>query len=96
MRDGNRSLGNVHRRDRAADSRLKTDAPVSRTKALGASAALSLLFVFVYGGCVWVTARRHDVGVFFFAWERAIPFVPFMILPYMSIDLFFVAAPCFF
>ena len=43
-----------------------------------------------------MTARRHDVGVFFFAWERAIPFVPFMILPYMSIDLFFVAAPFLF
>jgi membrane-associated phospholipid phosphatase len=38
-------------------------------------------------------ARRHDVGVFYFAWERAVPFVPFMILPYMSIDLFFIAAP---
>lgn len=43
-----------------------------------------------------MTARRHDVGVFFFAWERAIPFVPFMILPYLSIDLFFVAAPFLF
>jgi membrane-associated phospholipid phosphatase len=40
-----------------------------------------------------VTSRRQDVGVFYFAWERAIPFVPFMILPYMSIDLFFVLAP---
>jgi membrane-associated phospholipid phosphatase len=43
-----------------------------------------------------VTARRHDVRVFFFAWERAIPFVPLMILPYMSIDFFFVAAPFLF
>jgi membrane-associated phospholipid phosphatase len=76
--------------------RLKTDALVSRAKALGASAGLSLLFLLVYGGCLWVTARRHDVGVFFFTWERAIPFVPFMILPYMSIDLFFVAAPFLF
>jgi len=29
----------------------------------------------------------------YFEWERSIPFVPFFILPYMSIDLFFVAAP---
>jgi membrane-associated phospholipid phosphatase len=57
---------------------------------------LSLLFLIVYGTCLWVTARRGDVGVFYFAWERAIPFVPFMILPYMSIDLFFVAAPFLF
>jgi membrane-associated phospholipid phosphatase len=54
---------------------------------------LSVLFLVAYGGCIWVTSRRHDVGVFYFDWERAIPFVPFMILPYMSIDLFFVAAP---
>jgi membrane-associated phospholipid phosphatase len=66
---------------------------VSRIKALRASVGLSLLFLVVYGGCIWITARRHDVGVFYFAWERAIPFVPFMILPYMSIDVFFVAAP---
>jgi membrane-associated phospholipid phosphatase len=96
MHDGNRSLGNVHRRRRAARPRLKTDALVSRTKALAASAGLSLLFLFVYGGCLWVAARRHDVRVFFFAWERAIPFVPFMILPYLSIDVFFVAAPFLF
>ncbi len=45
---------------------------------------------------MWITAQRNDVGVFYFAWERAIPFVPFMILPYLSIDLFFVAAPFLF
>ena len=45
---------------------------------------------------MWVTSRRSDVGVFYFRWERAIPFVPFMILPYLSIDLFFVAAPLLF
>ncbi|HEY2125371.1 MAG TPA: phosphatase PAP2/dual specificity phosphatase family protein [Chthoniobacterales bacterium] len=64
-----------------------------RRKALAVSAGLSLLFLVVYGGCNWLTAQRHDVGTFFFAWERAIPFVPLAILPYLSIDLFFVAAP---
>lgn len=29
----------------------------------------------------------------YFEWERTIPFVPFFILPYMSIDLFFIGAP---
>lgn len=57
---------------------------------------LSLLFLLVYDGCLLITARRDNVGVFYFAWEHAIPFVPFMILPYMSIDLFFVAAPFLF
>jgi membrane-associated phospholipid phosphatase len=57
------------------------------------SIGLSLLFLVVYGGCIWITSRRRDVGVFYFQWERSIPFLPFMILPYLSIDLFFVAAP---
>ena len=65
----------------------------STRKALLASAGLSILFLVVYSGCNWITARRPGVGTFYFEWERGIPFVPFMILPYMSIDLFFVAAP---
>jgi hypothetical protein len=47
----------------------------------------------VYGWCNWFTAQRANVPTLFFEWERAIPFVPLMIVPYMSIDLFFVAAP---
>jgi predicted protein tyrosine phosphatase/membrane-associated phospholipid phosphatase len=65
----------------------------STWKALGASAGLSILFLAVYGCCNWITAQRHDTGMLFFEWERFIPFVPLMIVPYMSIDLFFVAAP---
>jgi hypothetical protein len=64
-----------------------------RLKALGASAGLSVLFLVVYGWCNWITAQRHDTGTLYFEWERFIPFVPLMIVPYMSIDLFFVAAP---
>jgi len=64
-----------------------------RTKALGASVGLSVLFLVVYGWCNWLAAQRHDVGTLYFEWERFIPFVPLMIVPYMSIDLFFVAAP---
>src|SRR6476659_8801172 len=95
MCDGDRSMGDVYCRGRAPRSLLKADTSVSRAKAFAASFGLSLFFLLVYGTCLWVTARRGDVGVFYFAWERAIPFVPFMILPYMSIDLFFVAAPFF-
>jgi protein-tyrosine phosphatase len=64
-----------------------------RLKALGASVGLSVFFLVVYGWCNWITAQRHDVGTLYFAWERFIPFVPLMIVPYLSIDLFFVAAP---
>ena len=66
---------------------------VSRLKAFAVSAELSVLFLVVYSGCNWITGQRSQVGSFYFQWERAIPFVPFMVLPYMSIDLFFIAAP---
>lgn len=89
-------MGDVQCGGRATNRFLKTNVLDLRRKALGASVGLSLLFLTVYGGCAWITARRNDVGVFYFAWERAIPFVPFMILPYLSIDLFFVAAPFLF
>ncbi len=66
---------------------------VKRSKALVVSAGLSVLFLIVYGGCNWITARRANVSIFYFEWEREIPFLPLFILPYMSIDLFFVVAP---
>lgn len=66
---------------------------VKGRKAFVVSAGLSILFLIVYGSCNWITSRRATVGTIYFEWERAIPFVPFFILPYMSIDLFFVVAP---
>ena len=60
------------------------------------SAALSLLFLVVYGGCNWFSGQRTDVGTWYFAWERHIPFLPWMIVPYLSIDVFFVVAPFLF
>jgi len=63
-------------------------------RAAATSALLSLLFVVVYGATNWFTSRRPDVATWYFAWELAvIPFVPLLMVPYMSIDLFFVAAP---
>src|SRR3954447_22951755 len=64
-----------------------------RIRALGTSVGLSALFLVVYGGCNWITAHRTHVGTIAFAWEHHIPFVPLMIAPYLSIDIFFVAAP---
>jgi protein-tyrosine phosphatase/membrane-associated phospholipid phosphatase len=56
--------------------------------------ALSVLFVVVYGATNWLTAQRSDVRTWYFAWELAIiPYVPLLIVPYMSIDFFFFAAP---
>jgi protein-tyrosine phosphatase/membrane-associated phospholipid phosphatase len=50
------------------------------------------LFLFLYGACLFVTAHRADVPSLYFAWERHIPYMPWMIVPYMSIDLFFLAS----
>ena len=65
----------------------------ARSTQLAASLGLSLLFLILYPLCNWLAAQRAYVPTLFFAWERAIPFVPLMIAPYMSLDLLFVAAP---
>ena len=65
----------------------------ARSTQFVASVGLSALFLVVYGWCNWFTAQRSNVPTLFFEWERSIPFVPLMIVPYMSIDLFFIAAP---
>lgn len=78
-------MGNLHRFSSPARRQL-IDATLT-------SLGTSLLFVLIYGGCSWLTSLRGDVGTWVYGWERMIPFVPLMIIPYMSIDLFFVAAP---
>src|SRR5579872_220213 len=65
----------------------------SKLAAATTSVGLSLLFVVVYGACNAITAQRHDVGTWYYSWERFLPFVPLLIVPYMSLDLFYVAGP---
>ena len=79
-------MGNFHGVAGAPRSRLIFQAGA-------ASVLLSLLFLAVYSGTNWLTSQRSDVGTWYYEWERLIPFVPLMLIPYMSIDLFFVAAP---
>lgn len=57
------------------------------------SVALCAFFIAVYHPANWLASTRSDVGTWRFGWERWIPFVPLMIVPYMSIDALFVAAP---
>lgn len=80
-------MGDLHRFRCQTFGRMKTVAAI-RTSVL-----LSILFVAVYCTTNWITSLRHDVGSMYFEWERHIPFVPLMIVPYLSIDLFFVVAP---
>jgi len=52
-------------------------------------AILGVLFFSSYGAANHFTARRSDVGVYVFGWEHAIPFWPWTILPYWSIDFLY-------
>ncbi len=49
-------------------------------------------FFIAYGFCNWFTSRRSDVGTWYWEWERHVPFVPELIVPYWSLDLLFVIA----
>ena len=58
------------------------------------SVALSILFLIVYGGCNWITVTSCECRhILLLAGKSRSRSCRFFILPYMSIDLFFVAAP---
>lgn len=65
---------------------------VSLWEAAAFSATLSLLFVFVYGGSNLLASQRTGLAQCYFGWELAMPFVPALIVPYLSLDLFFVSS----
>src|SRR6266576_2582667 len=84
-------MGHVHRLDREAPDPMKNRP--TRRQAAAISAGLSILFLVVYGSCSAITGYRAHVGTFYFQWERSIPFIPFLIPAYLSLDLFFIGAP---
>ena len=52
-------------------------------------ALLGPFFFATYGLATWVTARRPEVASAVFGWEHAIPFVPWTIVPYWTIDFLY-------
>ncbi|RDS99167.1 serine/threonine protein phosphatase [Burkholderia contaminans] len=52
-------------------------------------AVMGAVFFSTYGFANWLAARRAGVPTFAFGWEHAIPFVPWTIVPYWSIDLLY-------
>src|SRR5207248_122646 len=54
-------------------------------------AVLGPFFFLSYGFANWVAAHRAQVGSLVFAWERRIPFIPWTIVPYWTIDAFYAA-----
>jgi membrane-associated phospholipid phosphatase len=47
------------------------------------------VFIGVYSTCNRFTATRGDVGTCYFGWEKSLPFVPWLVVPYWSLDLFY-------
>jgi membrane-associated phospholipid phosphatase len=52
-------------------------------------AGMGVLFFSSYGLANWLASQRESVPYFYFGWERRIPFVPWSIVPYWSIDLLY-------
>ena len=59
---------------------------------LPVAALVSLVFALAYATSNHLTGLRADVGTGVFDWEHAIPFVPWTIVPYLSIVPLFVAS----
>ncbi len=55
-------------------------------------AICGLMFEVFYNACNWFTALRSDVGTWYYDWELEIPFVPAMIVPYWTLNLFFMGS----
>jgi hypothetical protein len=76
------------------EARSGTDAPLSlpsREKTLlyvSLFALVAVVFTLVYGGCQWLQAGTVGHPMYF-EWERSIPFVPGMIVVYLSLNLLF-------
>jgi protein-tyrosine phosphatase len=50
---------------------------------------LGPFFFLSYGAANWLASQRSEVGAIAFAWEHALPFWPWTIIPYWSIDVFY-------
>jgi len=58
-------------------------------RALAWLAFMGPFFFASYGFANWMAAQRHVIASVHFAWERWIPFLPWTIIPYWSIDLLY-------
>lgn len=71
---------------------LATVAMMEKTSAMSWLLIIGTAYLSTYWLSNWLTHLRGDVGTGVFAWERAIPFVEWTIVPYLSIAVFFMAS----
>lgn len=64
-----------------------TSQTASPARALQRLLLVSTIFVLVYFSANYLTSLRSDIGVGVFDWERAIPFIEWTVVPYLSIFL---------
>jgi protein-tyrosine phosphatase len=55
-------------------------------------AGLGAFFYLSYGVANWLASLRSDVPQIAFAWERHVPFLSWMIIPYWSTNVFYAAS----
>jgi predicted protein tyrosine phosphatase len=60
--------------------------------ALVSMVVCGLMFEVFYNACNWYTSLRSDVGTWCYDWEFKIPFIPAMIVPYWTLNLFFIGS----
>ena len=72
--------------------RKSTELPILYKRGAAWLAFLGPFFFLSYGWLNYFTSGRSDIGVVVESWERSIPFVPWLMLPYMSIDAFYAAS----
>jgi Dual specificity phosphatase, catalytic domain len=92
---GAKGRGAVNRSSQHARGAVNPSTPQQRGRFGPAAGCLALaggVFILVYSFCNRFTDGRPDVGSFYFEWERGIPFVPALVVPYWSLDLFFCGA----
>ncbi|MGI4870421.1 MAG: phosphatase PAP2/dual specificity phosphatase family protein [Janthinobacterium lividum] len=71
---------------------MPTTPPRPWLRAAAYLAFLGPFFFLSYGLANWWTGRLAHIGSVVFGWERHIPFWPWTIVPYMSLDAFYAAS----
>ena len=91
-----RHLGDIQRITRLetlmSHVQRKTRPPILWKRGALWLAFLGPFFFITYGLVNYFTSLRTDVAVVVSAWEQRIPFVSWLMLPYMSIDAFYAAS----